>query len=172
MVKIRHTKCVWHFQCPWTKGLEGNSWNFLLGNCDKFDFTFKFEVRMWVWIYQIFERDQIPICHLLNKSKLNSDKRWAWKGFHETFCHHLTIIKWSSYNHLAIVLWSSYNNLMIVYNHLIIFWSFYHILGSYYINLIIKISSLYDYLTIVFQSSYDHHTVILWSSYSHLMIII
>ncbi len=35
-----------------------------LGNCDKFYFTFEFEVRMWVLIYQIFEKDQIPIHHL------------------------------------------------------------------------------------------------------------
>ncbi len=32
-----------------------------LGNCNKFYFTFKFEVRMRDQIYQIFKRDQIPI---------------------------------------------------------------------------------------------------------------
>jgi hypothetical protein len=30
---------------------------------------------MWVQIYQIFKRDQIPIHHLLNKAKSNTDKR-------------------------------------------------------------------------------------------------
>jgi hypothetical protein len=45
-----------------------------LGNCDKLYFTFKFEVWMWLQIYQIYERDQIPIHHLLNKSNLNTDK--------------------------------------------------------------------------------------------------
>jgi hypothetical protein len=45
-----------------------------LGNCDKFNFTFKFEVWMWVRIYQIFERDQIPICHISNKSNPKTDK--------------------------------------------------------------------------------------------------
>jgi hypothetical protein len=42
----------------------------LPGNCDKFYFTFKFEVQ----IYQIFERALIPICHLWNKSNLNTNK--------------------------------------------------------------------------------------------------
>jgi len=45
-----------------------------LGNCDKFYFTFNYEVWMWVRIYQIFERDQIPICHISNKSKPKTDK--------------------------------------------------------------------------------------------------
>jgi hypothetical protein len=44
-----------------------------LGNCDEFYFTFKFEVQMWVRIYQIFERDLIPIHHLLNKSNMNTN---------------------------------------------------------------------------------------------------
>jgi hypothetical protein len=30
-----------------------------VGDFDKFYFTFTFEVRMWVWIYQVFERDWI-----------------------------------------------------------------------------------------------------------------
>ncbi len=47
----------------------------LVGNCDKFYFAIKFKVQMWVWIGQIFERDQIPICHLSNKSNPNTDKR-------------------------------------------------------------------------------------------------
>ncbi len=46
----------------------------LLGNCDKFYFTFKFEVRMCVQIDQIFEKDRMPICPLSNKSNLNTDK--------------------------------------------------------------------------------------------------
>jgi len=46
----------------------------MIGNCDQFYFTFEFKVRMWVSIYQIFKRDQIPICHLSNKSNLNTDK--------------------------------------------------------------------------------------------------
>ncbi len=29
---------------------------------------------MWVGIYQILEKDQIPICHLSNKSNPNTDK--------------------------------------------------------------------------------------------------
>ncbi len=29
--------------------------------CNKFYFAIEFEVRMWVWIYQKFEKDQIPI---------------------------------------------------------------------------------------------------------------
>ncbi len=37
-----------------------------LGNCDKFYFTFKFEYQLWVWIFQKFEKGQIPFCHLLN----------------------------------------------------------------------------------------------------------
>jgi hypothetical protein len=39
---------------------------FKVGDCDKFYFTFKLKVWMWVWIYQIFQRDWIPICHLSN----------------------------------------------------------------------------------------------------------
>ncbi len=46
----------------------------LLGNCGNFNVTLEFEVRMWVWIYQIFERDQIPIHHLSNKSNPNTNK--------------------------------------------------------------------------------------------------
>jgi hypothetical protein len=45
-----------------------------LGNCDKYYFTFEFKVQMWVWIYQIFERDGITIHHLSNKSNPNTDK--------------------------------------------------------------------------------------------------
>ncbi len=45
-----------------------------LGNCDKYYFTFQFKVQMWVWIYKIFERDQITIHHLSNKSYPNNDK--------------------------------------------------------------------------------------------------
>jgi hypothetical protein len=46
----------------------------LVGNFAKFYFTFKFEVKMSVQIVQIFGRDQIPICHLSNKSNPNTDK--------------------------------------------------------------------------------------------------
>ncbi len=42
--------------------LEGK----ILGNCDKFYFTFKFKYQMWVQIFQKFEKDQIPICHWSN----------------------------------------------------------------------------------------------------------
>ncbi len=45
-----------------------------MGNCDKFYFIFEFEVQMWVQIYQIFERDQLPIRYLWNKSKPNTNK--------------------------------------------------------------------------------------------------
>jgi len=45
-----------------------------LSSCDKFYFTFEFKVQMWDWIYQIFKRDQIPICHLSNKLNLITDK--------------------------------------------------------------------------------------------------
>ncbi len=45
-----------------------------VGNCDKFYFTFEFEVWMWVRICQIFKKDWIPICHLSNKSHPNTDK--------------------------------------------------------------------------------------------------
>ncbi len=45
-----------------------------IGNSDKFYFTFKFEVQMRVQIYQIFKSDRIRICHLSNKSILNTDK--------------------------------------------------------------------------------------------------
>ncbi len=48
--------------------------HFFIGNFDNFYFTFEFEIQMWVRIYQIFERDQIPIHHLSNKSNLNTDK--------------------------------------------------------------------------------------------------
>ncbi len=43
-------------------------------NCDKFYFTFKFEYRMWVWIYQKFKKDWVLICHLSNKSNPNTNK--------------------------------------------------------------------------------------------------
>ncbi len=46
-----------------------------LGNCDKFYFAFEFEVQMWVRINQIFDRDQITICHLLNKLNMNTDRQ-------------------------------------------------------------------------------------------------
>jgi hypothetical protein len=49
-----------------------------LGNCDKFYFTFEFKVQMWVWIYQIFERDQIPIHNLSNKLNPNTNKQKGW----------------------------------------------------------------------------------------------
>ncbi len=49
-----------------------HEWHFAVGNYNTFYFTFKLEIQMWVWIYQIFERDQIPICHLLNKTNLNT----------------------------------------------------------------------------------------------------
>jgi hypothetical protein len=45
-----------------------------VGSCDKFYFAFKFEVWMWVQIYQIFEGDWIPFCHSSNYSNLNTDK--------------------------------------------------------------------------------------------------
>jgi hypothetical protein len=47
---------------------------FGVSNCYKFYFTYKFEVQMWVQIYQIFERYRISICYLSNKSNLNTDK--------------------------------------------------------------------------------------------------
>ncbi len=37
-----------------------------VGNCDKFYFTLEFEIWMWDWIDQIFERDWIPIHHISN----------------------------------------------------------------------------------------------------------
>ena len=59
-----------------------------LGNCDKFYFTFEFEHRMWVRSYQKFEKDWIPICHLLNpidiQTILNTNEysllgeNWDW----------------------------------------------------------------------------------------------
>jgi len=55
-----------------------HSWNkriyMSIGNFDTFHFTFKFEVQMWVRIYQKFEKDQIPICHLSKKWNLITDK--------------------------------------------------------------------------------------------------
>ncbi len=36
-----------------------------LGNCNKFYFTFNFKVQIWVQIYAIFERDWIPIHHII-----------------------------------------------------------------------------------------------------------
>ncbi len=45
-----------------------------LGNCDRFYFTFEFECQMWAPIFQKIEKDQIPICHLSNKLKLNTNK--------------------------------------------------------------------------------------------------
>jgi hypothetical protein len=38
----------------------------ILGNCDKFYFTSKFKVRMWVRIFQKFENDWIIIHNLSN----------------------------------------------------------------------------------------------------------
>jgi hypothetical protein len=57
---------------------EETSHGLTLGNCVKFYFTFKLKVQMWVHIYQIFERDQIPIHHLWDKLNPNTDK---WKIF-------------------------------------------------------------------------------------------
>ncbi len=45
-----------------------------VGNCANFYFAFEFEDQMWVWIYQIFKRVLIPLCHLSNKSNQNTDK--------------------------------------------------------------------------------------------------
>ncbi len=42
--------------------------------CNKYYFSFEFKIQMWVWVDHIFERDQIPICYLSNKSNLNKDK--------------------------------------------------------------------------------------------------
>jgi hypothetical protein len=50
-----------------------------LGNCNKVYFTFKFEVQMRIRIYQIFERDQIPIHHLSNESNPNTDELNSFK---------------------------------------------------------------------------------------------
>jgi hypothetical protein len=50
-----------------------------VGECDKFHFTFEFEVHMLIQILQRFERDQIPICYLLNKSNPNTDKPNTFK---------------------------------------------------------------------------------------------
>ncbi len=65
-IRTEHTPCTKYFY-------------YQLGNCDKFYFTFQFEVQMWLWIYQIFERHQIPIYHLWNKSNLNT----AWTKIFE-----------------------------------------------------------------------------------------
>ncbi len=37
-----------------------------LGNCNEFYFTFKFEYQMRYEIYQKFEMNRIPNCHLSN----------------------------------------------------------------------------------------------------------
>ena len=37
-----------------------------VGNCEKFYFALEFEIWMWDWIDQIFERDWIPIRHKSN----------------------------------------------------------------------------------------------------------
>ncbi len=51
----------------------------VIGNCNKYYFTFKFKVRMSIWIYQISERDRIPIRHSSNKSNPNTDKPTSFK---------------------------------------------------------------------------------------------
>ncbi len=38
----------------------------IVGNCNKFYFTFKIKYWVQVQIYQKFEKDQVPIPHLLN----------------------------------------------------------------------------------------------------------
>jgi hypothetical protein len=63
-----------------------------LGNCNKFYFTFKFEVHLQVQIYQIFERDRIPICYLSNKSNLNTDKPKIFELDHDLY-----YISWPKY---------------------------------------------------------------------------
>jgi hypothetical protein len=46
----------------------------LIVNCDNYYFTFELEEWMWVHIYWILDRDQVPICHLSNKSNQKTDK--------------------------------------------------------------------------------------------------
>jgi len=64
----------------------------VLSNCNKFYFTFEFEVGMSVQIYQIFERDWIHICHLSNKSNLNTDKPKIFELDHDIY-----YISWPKY---------------------------------------------------------------------------
>ncbi len=78
---VPDTKQIYsHCFCSLKKKKRTSEYTVLLylSNCNNFYFTFEFKVQMWVQIYQIFERDQIPICHLSNKSNPNTDKP---KGF-------------------------------------------------------------------------------------------
>jgi hypothetical protein len=58
--------------------LEG----FVLGNCDKFQFTYGISIWNWNWIYWIFKTDRIPICYLSNKSSPNTQK-WIFSNLTE-----------------------------------------------------------------------------------------
>ncbi len=46
----------------------------LVGNCNKFYFTFEFELQIWARKYQRFKKDRIPIHYLLNNSVPNTDQ--------------------------------------------------------------------------------------------------
>ncbi len=50
-----------------------------LGNCNEFYFNFKFKYRMWVHIYQKFEKHRILICHFSSIHRVNivHDTQWS-----------------------------------------------------------------------------------------------
>jgi hypothetical protein len=51
-----------------------SNYHLILGKCDKFDYTFIISIQNCDRIYQIFERNQIPIHYLSNKLNPNTKK--------------------------------------------------------------------------------------------------